>query len=127
MGKDDPATEKQYRLLGQLKYNVDREMTSGEASDLIAQLLSKPKDITKNYSQGGVSPENNQAITSFPHLDKDRLIVRQSCLKAAVEMTNVCWNIMLVKGTTGVSTMTLDILRQSVIKEAEEFEKWVFR
>lgn len=60
-----------------------------------------PKDVSKNYSQ-------EPGLSSLKALDKDTLIVRQSCLKAAIEYGN-------------------DLPKEDVIKLAEEFERWVFR
>jgi len=56
---------------------------------------------------------------SPPSLDKDTLIVRQSCLKAAVEC--VINLIIAAKPSEEVSYKKL------IMELAEEFEKWVFR
>lgn len=66
----------------------------------------KPKDITNEYTQA----EDLLLLPSS--LNKDTLIVRQSCLKAAVEM--VCH---AEAYKTGVNVLDL----------AKNFEEWVFR
>lgn len=57
------------------------------------------------------------ALTS-KGIDKDRLIVRQSCLKAAIELFN---------NEKVVIDKDSPPLIEWVLKRAEEFENWVFR
>lgn len=60
-----------------------------------------PKDVSSSYPGLGVAEKASSGI------DKDTLIVRQSCLKAAVEF--------------GASDIEI------LLKNAKEFERWVFR
>ena len=113
------ATDKQYAMMEKLGIDYNPKGVSiGEARMLIANKLgkplndfkdvdsAKPRDITSNYSQE----------KSSPSLDKDTLIVRQSCLKAAVEV-HVCY----IHDTKTIQPIDM------ITKMAEEFEKWVFR
>lgn len=103
------ATEKQLNMMSRLGIRILPDMTKGEAFKAIQAYMDskKPKDITSTYSQ---------EVTS-PPLDKDTLIVRQSCLKAAVEHINNFKPELL-------KTKEAD---SEVLALAEEFEKWVFR
>lgn len=68
--------------------------------ELVAPAPQLPKDITQDYSQ---------EYPAIPKMtDKDTLIVRQSCLKAAVELQQIT-------------------SKEAVVELAEYFEKWVFR
>ena len=71
-------------------------------------IQSIPKDITEQYIPV-------QVKHSPP--DRDALIVRQSCLKAAVELAGQFSSAMLSPGEK----------KKLIISYAEEFEKWVFR
>lgn len=86
----------------------------------ITSLHMAPKDISQQYSQSGVSLSST---TSFPQIDKDTLIVRQSCLKAAIELANAQLNRL---GTEVLQEHVKKILDQIKVC-AEDFEKWVFR
>ena len=69
------------------------------------EIIQKPKQMTEQqYNQ------SQEVIKPFP-LDKDTLIVRQSCLKSAVEMV-----------TTHPTYKDTNVLEL-----AENFEKWVNR
>ena len=114
---DREATDKQYAMMEKLGIDYNPKGVSiSEARMLIANKLGKPlndfkdidsarpRDITSNYSQE----------KSSPSLDKDTLIVRQSCLKSAVEMC-------------ASRVATIPIKTEDIIDIAECFEKWVFR
>lgn len=73
------------------------------------ELVDSPKDITEQYSQGS-------QVMLPRHPDKDTLIVRQSCLKAAVEIIG---KFAFEEGKK--------ITSEEITNLAEEFESWVFR
>lgn len=109
---DVEASDKQYALMDRLGIEYDEAGVSvGEARELIKKKLEsqKPKDVTAQY--GEKSPKFKSVDGEYTaQLDKDTLIVRQSCLKAAVEYAS-----------------KLGTNKDDTIKLAEEFEKWVFR
>lgn len=91
--------------------SFDYEM-NGEWNNIVSPIDVQfaPKDVTQNYSQAPV-------LASLSGLDKDTLIVRQSCLKAAVELVSE-----KVK-----QEVDRNELAKAILITAEEFEKWVFR
>ena len=74
-----------------------------------------PKDITAEYQQLNRDATNWDA--------KDRRIVRQSCLKSAVELTKETIFYLQTKGTT----ITFENLKLESLKLAEEFVDWVYK
>lgn len=105
------ATDAQIHFLK--SRNIDAtNMSKKEASDAISNIV-------------GGNRQNSQAGHSFPYPkkttypsddpNKDRLIVRQSCLKAAVKYYD---SLLGLEGNK---------INKTVLELAEEFEKWVFR
>lgn len=83
-----------------------------------------PKDITSQFPSEKVTLPHSEGTIS----DRERLIVRQSCLKSAVELYSQIpkagYADLLIKGTSA----EIQKIGQSVIQEiAEEFENWVCR
>ena len=102
----ESATDKQKAFLRRLNVNYPESITKFEASKLIDQHATpKPKDVSEDYSKE--APK----LSSTSPLGRDTLIVRQSCLKAAVEDCSKL---------DGIST-------GPILAIAEEFEKWVNR
>jgi len=116
---NEPATDKQRALMAQLKIDFPNSITKHEAIKLISDKMEKPKDITKEYD-GQRGFDNNHKV-SFSLSDKDILIVRQSSLKAAVEMLSILGD-KAYEWSTGDKPMSFH-----ATKIAEEFEKWVLR
>ncbi len=115
----EPATEAQLAMIRRLGLQAWPDMTKGEAWKMIQQKKEgvKPKDVSNEYSQA-------RQTSSPPGLDKDTLIIRQSCLKAAVEMTQHLDSFLTQRG---VSPVTVVSVTQTIKEVAEEFEKWVTR
>lgn len=85
------------------------KLTKSQASTIIDGIFNGPKPANQYPKQstytGGVS-----SVSSPRVVDKDRLIVRQSCLKVATDL------------------VISKIFPEADVKVlAEEFEKWVFR
>lgn len=93
----------------QTKLPAKLEIEEAYEKEGITRVKVLARDLTQKYS-----PE--VGLTPSPTPDKDTLIVRQSCLKAAVEI--------LPKSVKGD---TIENIIPTVTKLAEEFEKWVFR
>lgn len=128
--RDLEASDKQYALLEKLGYEIPKDgMSSGEASEKIKQLLGDkvkaPKDVTQNYNPAGgvASPSANKPQRygsgtqnqDMGGTSRDVLIVRQSCLKAAVE----------VYGNPNLKDTPINT--ENILNLAEIFEKWVNR
>lgn len=97
-------SDKQKAVLSKAGYNW-QSMKYQEAADKIGEILSgvkasEPKDVTKQFIE----------------LDKDRLIVRQCALKAAVELY---YNKV-------PANETIDLM-DAVLDSAKRFEEWIFR
>ena len=84
----------------------DGKVYNNVISGSLAITAKSPKDVTESYSAGDASSKNHFSPA------REKSIIRQSCLKAAVEM--VCHAKAYQEGV-------------NVLELAENFEKWVNR
>lgn len=121
MGDAKPASEKQIALC--IKLGVPEEdaenMSAEEAFKYIQNALGKSPSNSEQL-QRTRPPFIAPKVTTYPRElpEKDVMIVRQSCLKAAVELFNTD------KVTIGKDSPPLS---KFVTGIAEEFERWVLR
>lgn len=119
------ATQKQYILMDKLGIEYNPQGVSlGEAKQLIRDKLNKPKDVTEGYSRTDTTESDaTQQLgkvghTSVSRPDTNTCIIRQSCLKAAVESLHLY----------GAGTFTShEHMIDEVQKVCDKFEKWVLR
>tara|TARA_R100001480_G_C4623300_1_gene166738 strand:- start:54 stop:383 length:330 start_codon:yes stop_codon:yes gene_type:complete len=107
---EELATEKQLKFMGSLGIDAIPGMTKQQAR------LAIEGKVGKSDKPAWQKPRETEIIPPTSVMYKDRLIVRQSSLKAAVE------TFMTISSTTDVSQ------NSDGIKDlAEQFEEWVFR
>ena len=109
---EEKATEKQISLMKKLGIEFHPEITKYAAIAAIKRVIppkEEPKDVTPDY----VKVTQPKGSTIFvPENGREKLIIRQCCLKAAVELH-----------TSRLDTDNVTI----VLRIAEEFERWVNR
>lgn len=122
---------------GQIKFKYVRKGDFNNIVDGSIEVVStahlspqSPKDISSSYSQGNKNPMDGRKVvevdggakspdTYIPEATRQKWIVRQSCLKAAVEHAN---NMQFKTDDNSPINIT-----KIVTGIAEQFEKWVFR
>lgn len=113
------------------KVKDDRTFYNIVDGSLVVQNV--PRDITDQYSQEPQKIKKETAQLSGYGTDSsvslkpdtNTMIVRQSCLKAAVEVINIAVGKQETKMIDG--KLHAEIPRKMVTSLAEEFEKWVMR
>lgn len=101
---EELATEKQLKFMGSLGIDAIPGMTKQQAR------LAIEGKVGKSDKPAWQKPRETEIIPPTSGIDKDRLIVRQSSLKAAVEAQ---------QGNDTELSIVLEL--------AEKFEEWVFR
>ncbi len=100
---NEPATDKQIKFANTLSIDNPSQFSKTALKELISAKL---------LARDGKAPEEAPIPVEkpFAQIDKDRLIVRQCCIKAACDYCKS------------------DVVNESlIIKVAEKFENWVFR